>query len=142
MAINLEVANAEQAYRWLKHLARLDVEEFWALALGPRKNLLASKMLFRGTVDRCPIHPRDVFRFACMANASSILVAHNHPGNDPEPSEEDFAITERLMCAGELLEIPVVDHLIVAKGGYASFASRGWRSTRWKRGSQRPSAGQ
>jgi DNA repair protein RadC len=118
----MQIANAEQAYKCLRHLALLRVEEFWALALGPRKNLIASKMLFRGTVDRCPIHPRDVFRFACIENASSLLVAHNHPSDDPQPSREDIEITERLAVAGELLEIPVIDHLIVAKTGYASIA--------------------
>lgn len=119
------VINAERAYQVLRHLAELDVEEFWAVALNSQKRVLRSKMLFRGTVDRCPIHLRDVFRFACLENASSILVAHNHPSSSPEPSEEDLAITERLALAGEMMDIPVVDHIIVAKDGYSSLAARG-----------------
>lgn len=123
---SMEIVTAEHAYRCLRHLANLDVEEFWILALGPRKTLLRSKMLFRGTVDRCPVHPRDVFRFACLENASSVLVAHNHPGDDVRPSEEDLAVTERLIQAGDLLEIPVLDHLIISKAGYSNFASWNW----------------
>lgn len=131
------IVNAEQAFRCVRHLAALDVEEFWALALNSQKRLLRSKMLFRGTVDRCQIHPRDVFRFACLENASSILVAHNHPSADATPSEEDLEITERLIIAGNLLEIPVIDHLIVSRDGYSSFANSDWVRLAGARKSQR-----
>ena len=99
---------------------------FWALALGPKKTLLASRMIFRGTVDSCLVHPRDIFRFACLQNASSLLVAHNHPSGDLSPSPEDLRFTRQLLRAAEVMEIPVVDHLIVTRETYASLRTDGW----------------
>lgn len=122
----MEITSAERAYRILKPLLRTDVEEFWAMALGPKKELIRARMLFRGTVDSCQVHPRDVFRFGYIHNASALLVAHNHPSRDPLPSEQDLRLTERLIEAGQLLELPVVDHLILTVDGFSSLARRRW----------------
>jgi DNA repair protein RadC len=121
-----EVIAAELAYLTLKDLIASDVEELWALALGPTKTLLRSKMIFRGTVDACLVHPRDIFRFACLENASSLIVAHNHPSGDARPSEQDMIFTNQLIEAARILEIPVLDHLIVTRKGFSSFAREGW----------------
>jgi DNA repair protein RadC len=101
-----------------------DVEEFWSLALNPGCELLAAKMLFRGTVDCCLIHPRDVFRFALQTNATTLVVGHNHPSGNCEPSRADIAMTKKLRAGGELLQIPVVDHVIVGAESHFSFADR------------------
>lgn len=122
----MEVTSAEAAYEVLKRNMTGDVEEFWALALGPNKALLGAKMIFRGTVDACLVHPRDIFRFACLENASSLLVAHNHPSGDPLPSVEDLRFTRQLVRAAAVMEIPVVDHLIVTNGGFSSLQRQGW----------------
>jgi DNA repair protein RadC len=122
----LEIHTAESAFRAVQHLETSDIEEFWALALGPTKALLQSKMIFRGTVDACLVHPRDVFRFACLSNASSLIVAHNHPSGDATPSEQDLIITRQLLRASDIVEIPLLDHLIVAGGSYTSLAREGW----------------
>jgi DNA repair protein RadC len=122
----MEIASADQAFRALDELQSSDVEEFWVLALGPTKTLLGRKMIFRGTVDSCLVHPRDVFRFAYLSNASGVIVAHNHPSNDPRPSEQDLIITHQLLRASKFLEIPVHDHLIITRDRYASFAREGW----------------
>lgn len=122
----MEITSAERAYRALKVLAAAEVEEFWTLALGPNKLLLRGKMLFRGTVDSCLVHPRDVFRFACRENATAVIIAHNHPSCDLQPSEDDLKLTEQLVQAGILMEIPILDHLIVTKTGFASFARNRW----------------
>ena len=82
-------------------------------------------MLFRGTVDSCLIHPRDIFRFACVNNASSLLIAHNHPSQDCTPSDHDHSITKRLVKAGKLLQMPIVDHVILTDEDYYSFADNG-----------------
>lgn len=116
----LEISSAEAAFRKLRALRQSEVEEFWVLALGPRKTLISSRMIFRGTVDSCLVHLRDVFRYACEENASAILVAHNHPSGDTNASAEDILFTRRLIEAGRLLDIPVVDHLIVTSDRYAS----------------------
>jgi DNA repair protein RadC len=83
-------------------------------------------MLFRGTVDSCFVHPRDVFRFAIAENASSLLVAHNHPSGELIPSMEDLRFTRQLVAASALMEIPVVDHVILSSRGYASLRQDGW----------------
>lgn len=102
-----------------------DVEEFWIAALNADKTVIAAQCLFRGTADFCPFHPRDVFRFACRHNASTLIVAHSHPSGSVAPSKEDYAITERLMAAADLLCVPVVDHLIIGGRRYFSFLERG-----------------
>ena len=120
------ITTAFAAFQAIECRIRPDVEEFWALALGPTKTLLRSEMLFRGTVDSCLVHPRDVFRFACRHNASSLIVAHNHPSGDSEPSEQDLLITRKLIRASKLFEIPLLDHLIITHGSFSSFAVKGW----------------
>jgi len=124
----MEIITAAHAYTCLKNFVREDVEELWALALGPKKNLYRSRMIFRGTVDACLVHPRDIFRFACMENASSLIIAHNHPSDDLQPSEQDILFTRQLVRAGRMIEIPIVDHLILTRSGYSSFAMEGWCS--------------
>ncbi len=121
-----EIITAERAFTALRELVSSDVEEFWALALGPKKNLIASRMIFRGTVDSCLVHPREIFRFACESNASSVLVAHNHPSGDLIPSMEDLRFTRQLITASGVMEIPVIDHLILTTTGYASLRTQGW----------------
>jgi DNA repair protein RadC len=103
-----------------------DVEEFWAVALNPACGVIESRMLFRGTVDSCFIHPRDIFRFGLAHNATSLLVGHNHPSGSSYPSQADCDLTRRLKAAGELLQIPLVDHLIISKIDFYSFAERVW----------------
>lgn len=126
MSVQFEIVTAERAYLTLREMVSTDVEEFWCLALGPKKELIASKMLFRGTVDSCLAHPRDVFRFAVSVNASAVLIAHNHPSGETIPSMEDLRFTRQLVTAATLMEIPVVDHVIVATEGYTSMRNDGW----------------
>jgi len=71
------------------------------------------------------VHPREVFSDAIVDRAASIILVHNHPSGDTEPSQEDIAITKRLVEAGELLGIKVHDHVIVSKNGYTSMKERG-----------------
>jgi len=122
----MEITTAEAGFLTLRDLMVAEVEEFWTLALGPTKGLLQSRMIFRGTVDSCLVHPRDIFRFACMSNASTIIVAHNHPSGDRSASDQDILITRRLIRAAKIMEIPLIDHLIITKNGFSSFAREGW----------------
>lgn len=121
-----DITTADRAYAALTNLAKSDVEEFWALALGPKKGLIRCRMIFRGTVNACLVHARDIFRFACAENATSILIAHNHPSGDTTPSFEDLRFTRQLITAGRILDIPVIDHLIVTESGYSSLRTEGW----------------
>lgn len=71
------------------------------------------------------VHPREVFKAAILANAAALILVHNHPSGDPEPSAEDRAITERLKQAGELLGIRVLDHVVIGDDKFRSFAEEG-----------------
>jgi len=84
------------------------------------------KVVAVGTVNSVDVHPRDVFRDAVKRNAAAIIVAHNHPSGRTDPIVEDHTLTAQLVRAGELLGIPVLDHLVLAPSGeYASLADRG-----------------
>lgn len=82
-------------------------------------------MVAMGTINGVTVHPRDVFRSAIRKNAVAVIVAHNHPSGKTELSDDDLALTRRLKEAGEMLGIPLLDHLVLSKDGYASTADRG-----------------
>ena len=119
--------NSTQAYLTLKAGFSWDVEELWAVALRPNKEIIAEKCLFRGTVDYCMAHPRDIFRFALLNNSSYLLLAHNHPSGDLNPSTKDIEFTEQIIAASQLIEISILDHIIFGKNSYWSFANNGWK---------------
>jgi DNA repair protein RadC len=78
-----------------------------------------------GSLNASIVHPREVMKPAIFASAASIILVHNHPSGDPEPSEEDLSITRRLVQVGDLLGIAVLDHVIVARRGVTSLRARG-----------------
>lgn len=121
----MQIQSHKHAYQYLKKHISFEVEEFWCLALASNLRLIELKLLFRGTVDYCTIHPRDVFRFGCAANASKLIVAHSHPSGDKNPSPNDIEITQRLIKVSHIIEIPIVDHIIVTKKSYLSMAEKG-----------------
>ncbi len=94
-------------------LRPLQVETFHVLLVNTRRRLLASERLTQGTLDTLLVHPREVFRHAIAANASALILAHNHPSGDPNPSEGDIRVTRDLIRAGQLLRIEVLDHVIL-----------------------------
>jgi DNA repair protein RadC len=77
-----------------------------------------------GTLNANLVHPREVFKEAIQSLAAQIILAHNHPSGDPEPSEDDLEITKRLVEAGTILGIEVVDHIIITKTGFMSFKDK------------------
>ena len=122
----MRVVSPSQAAEYLRRVMKMEVEEFWVIGCDSDRNVLASECLFRGTVDSCFFHPRDVFRFACRINASSLIVAHNHPSGNSLPSDEDFTITRELILASKILKIPISDHLIVTSREFFSFLEKGF----------------
>jgi DNA repair protein RadC len=122
----LKVTSSQIAAHLFRAKIRLDTEEFWVLALNSQLKVLGLEMLFRGTVDSCPIHIRDIIRFVCVRNASFFMVAHSHPSGDHGPSRQDLNVTRRIRKLSELLEIPILDHLILSNNGYSSLADRGF----------------
>lgn len=118
---NPTIDSSYQAYLYLRPLFKMNVEEFWALALSSTKEAIATELLFRGTVDTCLFHPRDLIRFVCLANASSVIVAHNHPSGNPRPSQQDLRVTLKLERSCRLIQVPLDDHIVIAKNSYFSF---------------------
>jgi len=92
------------------------------------KQIGRPKMVALGTVSSVEVHPRDIFREAVRRNAATVIIAHNHPSGSLDPGLEDRALTERLVKAGDLLRIPVLDHLIITKDEHVSLAELGWIS--------------
>jgi DNA repair protein RadC len=106
-------------------LSALRRETFHALCLNARGFLLRDVKVGEGSADCCIVDPREVFSAAVIARASGLVLAHNHPSGDPEPSAHDIALTRQLMDAGRVLNIRVLDHLIIGDDCYFSFSQRG-----------------
>ena len=101
-------------------------EVFAILFLDNQHRLIAFEELFRGTLDACSVHPRQVVERALHLNAAAVILSHNHPSGVAEPSGADRHITDRLREALGLIEVRVLDHLVVGEGRPVSFAERGW----------------
>jgi DNA repair protein RadC len=101
------------------------VEHFGIVLLDAKHRLLKTLVLFVGTLDRSVVHPREIFREAAAARAASIILFHNHPSADPTPSLADVELTQRLVAAGTLMGIDVVDHLILSATRYCSLRETG-----------------
>jgi len=106
-------------------MSRAQTEEFHVLFLDRKNVLLAEERHQRGTVDHTPVYPREVVKRALELGASALILVHNHPSGDPSPSMDDRKVTEQLVAAGQLLDIPVHDHVIIGRGRYTSFAEAG-----------------
>ncbi|MEA9753725.1 DNA repair protein RadC [Xanthomonas campestris pv. raphani] len=106
--------------------AHLNHEVFGVVFLDTKHHILATEHLFFGTVDGCEIHPRVVAQRALELNAVAVILFHNHPSGNPEPSEADRKVTQRLQEALGLLDIRVLDHLVIGGQQHISLAARGW----------------
>jgi len=101
-------------------------EVFAALFLDTRHRAIAFEELFRGSIDGAEVHPREVVRRALAHNAAAVIVGHNHPSGNPEPSAADRAVTASLKHALALLDVRLLDHFVIADGPPVSLAARGW----------------
>lgn len=109
-----------------QYLDGADREHFVVLLLDTQNQIIGIHTVTVGTLDASLVHPREVFKPAILANASSVLLAHNHPSGDPTPSAEDRSITRQLRSAGELIGIDVLDHVVVGDGSrYVSLSEAG-----------------
>ena len=112
------------------------VEQFGIVLLDTKHRLIRIRMISVGSLDSTVVHPREVFREAASASAAAIILFHNHPSGDPTPSPEDFILTTRMVNAGDIMGIDVLDHLILADQRYYSLVESG-RMQR-KHGDERP----
>ena len=112
-------------------------EQVVALLLDNRHRLIRVSPIAVGSLSATVVHPRELFAEAIAARAAAVIVAHNHPSGDPEPSEDDLQLTTRLVAAGSLLGIAVLDHLIIGREGTVSLCARGLMSSPARRASKR-----
>ena len=99
-------------------------EHFKLILLNSRNKIIGISTISIGTLNANLVHPREVFKEAIIHNASSVVLAHNHPSDDPEPSEADLEITKRIIEAGKIMGIDVLDHIIITKTGFMSFKEK------------------
>lgn len=119
------VQSPEQACRAVQgKLKGKKKEHFYILCLDTRNRVRAKREVSIGNLDSSIVHPREVFKEAISSLSASVIFVHNHPSGDLEPSPEDISLTKRLAEAGDLLGIPVLDHIIVSDRGYTSLKSR------------------
>jgi DNA repair protein RadC len=122
----LQIAASVDAARYLlPRFGGAEVEQGGVLLLDARHRVLQARVLTRGTADATSMHPRDVFREAALAGAAAVVLFHNHPSGDPLPSPDDLELTQRMMKAGELMGILVVDHIILGDTSYCSLRDLG-----------------
>ncbi|THE38940.1 hypothetical protein DJ535_10240 [Citrobacter murliniae] len=118
--------STQAARDWLKlKMAGLEHEEFMVLYLNQQNQLIAHETLFTGSISSTEVHPREVVKRALYFNAAAVILAHNHPSGDTTPSQDDKAVTQRLVQALQLVDIRVPDHLIVGGTQILSFAEHG-----------------
>jgi DNA repair protein RadC len=106
-------------------LGLLEYESFNCAYLDNRHALVSCEEMFRGTINGCSVHPREIVKRALQLNAAAVICAHNHPSGVPEPSNADKAITTRLVNVLNLVDVRLLDHFVVGGSEYFSFSERG-----------------
>lgn len=127
-----EVSTSLQAYECLRAQINPFAEEVWIIALNSHLKMIKTEMVFRGTADHCLIHPRDIFRTLILCNASSFVMAHNHPSDEAKPSEQDVLITRKINQLAKVFQITLNDHIVMTSSQYFSMADHGFFK-RWKK---------
>lgn len=126
LASNIILDNPKVVFEYLQNIiGREEKEHFIMLTLNSRNHLINVNQISIGTINASLIHPREVFEPALRQLAAQIIIAHNHPSGDPEPSTEDVAITNRLLEVARLMNIDLVDHVIVTSNRYFSLKEKG-----------------
>lgn len=115
----------EDVFELLVEMVDHDREHFVALYLDARRRVIGQETVSVGTLTASLVHPREVFAPALQRRAATVVVAHNHPSGDPTPSAEDVALTRRLVRAGELLGVELLDHIVIGRWGFASIRELG-----------------
>jgi DNA repair protein RadC len=123
-----ETKSPEEAYKAITAITSVEQEAqevFGVLLMNTKHKIVAVHEVSRGTLSASMVHPREVFKTAVLHNAAAIICFHNHPSGDPEPSKEDIEITKRLVEAGKIMGIEILDHIIVGDDRYVSLKERG-----------------
>ena len=119
------IRDSKDAYNYLKDkIANLKKEQFRGLYLNSRNKLIHDEVISLGTLTTNLVHPREVFQPAVQYSAVAIILAHNHPSGDPEPSEDDIKITQQIIEASKIINIEILDHIIIGKNKYLSLKDK------------------
>jgi len=122
------LGSPKSVYEFMKPYADVEpAETFWVICLDMQHKAIngSPRVITRGILNSSLVHPREVFRVAIADGAAAIVLVHNHPSGNPTPSADDRLITEQLVASGNLLDIPVHDHIICGENVYTSFAEAG-----------------
>ncbi|QQL50026.1 RadC family protein [Mucilaginibacter ginkgonis] len=120
------VTSSNAAWQYLKrYMVDLAHEEFWIVLIGRNNRILGKELISKGGLSATVADPRIIFHLAIQHQATSLILAHNHPSGNKKPSQQDIDLTKKLYAAGKLLDINIFDHIIVTDTGYFSFADEG-----------------
>jgi DNA repair protein RadC len=122
----VKIENPDEVYKLVKRYAESKQEHFILLTLNGEHNVISVSIVSIGLVNKTGVHPREVYCRAISDRATAIIVCHNHPSGTAEPSEEDKDVTLGLYEAGEIIEIPLIDHIVFTKTGYTSLKKDGF----------------
>lgn len=123
---SIKLNNPKTIYEYTKYLFKDKNQElFYCLYFNNKQQLVGKELLFIGTVNRSITHPREIFKYAYLYSATSIICLHNHPSGDITPSREDIEFTNAIVEIGLIQKIPVIDHIIVSNNNYYSFHDNG-----------------
>ena len=118
----IKIVNGKIVYNLYKFLYRIEKQENLIVVLVDNKNnIIDSKTIFKGTINSSIAHPREIFNYAILNSATAIIILHNHPSGDPTPSMQDIDFTNKLFKCGEIIGIPVIDHIIIGNNKYYTF---------------------
>lgn len=120
-----QIRTVEDLHQLVNNMQFLKKEYVRGLYVNTRNRIIHDEIISIGSLDANILHPREIFRPAIEYGAYAIIIAHNHPSGDPEPSRSDRTATRELLKIAELLQIPLLDHIIVGKGSYFSFSQKG-----------------
>lgn len=125
---NRSIRGPEDAVNAINTILNLDNEAqevLVTLMLNTKNDIIGVQEITRGSLSASIVHPREVFKAAILHNAASIILAHNHPSGNPTASREDIAVTDRIVKAGKLLDIPLLDHVIIGDPAFVSLKEKG-----------------
>jgi len=123
---NVDITSPEDVFNYMMEEMRyLEQEEFRIILLNIKNKVLGVETIFRGGLNSSIVHPREIFRLALRRSAASLILLHNHPSGDPTPSAEDISVTRRLVEAGEVMGVNILDHIVMGEGRFLSFREKG-----------------
>ena len=114
------IKGCDDVFEYFQFLAHREVEEIWVMLLNCQNGIIGTKMVSRGTVSRSMTSPREIMNYALKHMASGIILVHNHPAGSIEPSKDDIEVTRKMIEAGEIINVPLIDHVIISTTGNTS----------------------